>query len=149
MDPVIATLAGSVIAVLTPYVKQSAEEFARFAGQAAYEKTKSLLESLKARWADDKEASETLERFQEKPERYQPVLNDILEEKLSKDQALASDIGRQLKEMGPVLEIIQKIKEGENITGLEAGQVSGGKARVSQEIEKGKGVTGAKIDRLG
>jgi len=148
MDP-ISTLVGSVMGVLMPYVVKGAEEFARLAGEAAYNKARHLLDTLKAKLAGDKEAIDGLTRLEEKPERYQPVVEDILKEKLSQDKDLAAELERLLKEMGPDLEIIQKIKVGEKVTGLEADEMVGGKAKVTQEIEEGKDVTGAKIKRMG
>src|SRR4051812_41766434 len=68
MDPAIASLAANVVAVLMPIVTTGAEEVVRAVGDAAYEKAKGLLSSLKARWAGDEEAADTLKRFEEKPE---------------------------------------------------------------------------------
>lgn len=84
-----------------------------------------------------------------KPERYQPVLEDILNEKLAQDKDFADELAHLLKEMGPTLEIVQKMKEAEDVTGLEAEDMSRSKAKVRQDIEKAEKVTGAKIDRIG
>jgi hypothetical protein len=149
MDPIITGLVTSVITVLTPYVKKGAGEFANAAGEVAYEKAKGLLATLKKRWVKDKEASTQLENFEKKPERYQPVLEDILAEKLSEDKEFADELAQILKEMGPTLEIIQKMEEAEDVTGLEAEEMAGGKAKVEQEIGKAKNVTGAKFKRIG
>jgi hypothetical protein len=148
MEPV-TTIAATVIGVLSPYLAKGAEEFIKAAGKDAYEKAKMLLGTLKARWAGDKEASEQLARFEEKPERYRPVLEDILHEKLAQDNDLMTELNRLLQEMGPTLNVVMKMKEAEDVTGLEAKEMAGGRASVTQEIEKGKNVTGAKIDRIG
>src|SRR5919202_4680203 len=109
VDPVtITTLAASVMTVLTPYAATGGHAFAKSAGMAAYQKATELYGTLKARWAGDKEATETLARFEEKPERYKPVLEDILKEKLAQDSELATKLATLLDEMGPSLEIIQK-----------------------------------------
>ena len=149
MDPVTATLAANVMTVLMPYAAMGAQEFAKSAGKEAYEKAKSLIATLKARWAGDEEAADTLARFEEKPERYQPVLKDILEEKLSQDKELATELATILNQMGPTLEIIQQMEEGRRVTGLEAAQMSGGRASVRQDIQRGEDVTGARISRIG
>ena len=148
-DPVTATLAANVITVLIPYAAMGAQEFVKSAGKDAYEKAKSLMATLKARGAEDEEATATLARFQEKPERYQPVLKDILEEKLIQDQELDTELATLLNEMGPSLEIIQQMEEGRRVTGLEAEQMSGGRARVRQDIERGEDVAGVRIGRIG
>jgi hypothetical protein len=149
MDPVTITLAANVMTVLMPYVAMGAQEFAKSAGKEAYEKAKSLLGTLKARWAGDEEATDAVARFEEKPERYRPVLEGILEEKITQDRELAAELATLLEEMGPSLEVVQRMEEGRRITGLEAEQMSGGKARVRQDIGKGEDVTGARIGHIG
>jgi hypothetical protein len=149
MDPVTATLAANVMTVLMPYAAMGAQEFVKSAGKEAYEKAKNLLGTLKARWAGDEEATDAIARFEEKPERYQPVLEGILEEKITQDRELAAELATLLEEMGPSLEVVQRMEEGRRITGLEAEQMSGGRARVRQDIGRGEDVTGARIDRIG
>ncbi len=149
MDPVTGTLAASVVAVLAPYVAMGAQEFARNAGKEAYEKAKTMLATLKAKWTWDKEATDALARFEQKPERYAPVLEDVLREKLAEDKELAALMATVLNEMGPSLEVVQKMEEGRRVTGLEAEEMIEGKARISQDIERGEDVTGARIRRIG
>jgi hypothetical protein len=149
MDPVTVTLAANVMTVLMPYAAMGAQEFVKSAGKEAYEKAKTLLGTLKARWAGDVEATDAVARFEEKPERYQPVLEGILEEKITQDKELAAELATLLEEMGPSLEVVQRMEEGRRITGLEAQQMSGGRARVRQDIGRGEDVTGARIGRIG
>jgi len=149
MDPVTAALAANVMSVLMPYAAMGAQAFARSAGKDAYEKAKSLLGTLKARWAGDEEATDAVDRFEEKPERYRPVLEGILEEKITQDEQLAAELATLLEEMGPSLEVIQRMEEGRRVTGVEAEQMSGGRAKVRQDIGRGEDVTGARIGRIG
>src|SRR5215213_11778022 len=149
MDPATLSLAASVMTVLMPYVTMGAQAFVRSAGSDAYEKVKSMFGTLKARWSGDEEATETLARFEEKPERYRTVLEDILKEKLSQDMKLAEELATLLNEMGPSLEVIQQMEEGRRVTGLEAEEMTEGKARVWQDIQRGEDVTGARIRRIG
>lgn len=149
MDAVVASLAANVVAVLAPYVALGAQEFVKSAGQEAYEKAKGMITALKARWAKDEEATDALRRFEEKPERYAPVLEDVLKEKLAGDEELAAALSVLLNEMGPSLEIVQKMEEGRRVTGLAAEEMTGGRARVSQDIDRGEDVTGARIGRIG
>jgi|SRR5215203_3710524 len=149
MDPVTVTLAANVMTVLMPYAAMGAQEFVKSAGKEAYEKAKSLIGTLKARWARDEEATDAVARFEEKPERYRPALEDILTEKLASDEELATELATLLNEMGPTLEIVQQMEEGLRVTGLEAEQMSGGRASVRQDIERGEDVTGARIGRIG
>ena len=147
MDP--ASIVTGVLTVLMPYVAKGAKEFISMAGEAGYEKAKGLFEKLKAKWSGDKEVTSTLENFEAKPERYKPVLEDIMHEKLAKDPELAGELAKMLQEMGPTLTIIQEMDEAKGVTGLAAGEVNSGNVNVTQKIKKAEDVTGAKIDRIG
>jgi hypothetical protein len=149
VDPVTASVATNVVAVLAPYVAVGAQEFAKSVGKEAYEKAKGMLAALRAKWTGDKEATDALTRFEEKPERYAPVLEDVLREKLAEDKELAAVLSTLLNEMGPSLEVVQQMKEGRRVTGLEAEEMAGGKATVRQDIGTGEDVTGARIRRIG
>jgi hypothetical protein len=149
MDPITASLAANVVAVLAPYVAVGAQEFARNVGKDAYEKAKTMLAALRAKWTGDEEATDALTRFEEKPERYAPVLEDVLREKLAEDKELAMVLSTLLNEMGPSLEVVQKMDEGRRVTGIEAEEMAGGRATVNQDIGTGEDVTGARIGRIG
>jgi hypothetical protein len=149
MDPVTASLAANVVAVLAPYVAVGAQEFARNVGKEAYEKAKTMLAALRAKWAGDEEATDALTRFEEKPERYAPVLEDVLKERLAEDKELAAVLSTLFNEMGPSLEVIQQMEEGRRVMGLEAEEMAGGRASVRQDIGTGEDVTGARIRRIG
>jgi hypothetical protein len=149
MDPITASLAAKVVSVLAPYVVVGAEEFVRNAGKDAYEKAKTMFAALRAKWTGDEEATDALTRFEDKPERYAPVLEDVLREKLAEDKELATVLSTLLNEMGPSLEVVQKMEEGRKVTGLEADEMTGGRATVDQDIGTGEDVTGARIRRIG
>jgi hypothetical protein len=149
MDPITASLAANVVAVLATYVAVGAQEFVRNAGKDAYEKAKTMLGALRAKWTGDEEATDALSRFEDKPERYAPVLEDVLREKLTEDKELAVALSTLLNEMGPSLEVVQKMEEGRKVTGIEAEEMAGGRATVSQDIGTGEEVTGARIRRIG
>lgn len=108
-----------------------------------------MFETLKKRWSGDEEASEALENLGKKPERYQPILEDILKEKLEHNKGLADELQKLLNEMGAELEIIQKIGTAKDVTGLEADEMSRGKVKVTQKIERAEDVTGARIKHIG
>lgn len=149
MDPAIIDVSTKVMAVLLPFVTKGAEEFASKVGDAAYEKAKTLLTVLKQKWSGDKEATESLALFEQKPQRYQTVLEDILQEKLVEDHDLVTQVTRLLQEMGPTLEIIQQMEEGKDIIGLKAREMRSGRVRISQDITKAEGARGAEFDTLG
>src|SRR4028118_643791 len=129
MEPITASLAANVVAVLAPCVAVGAQEFVRNAGKDAYEKAKTMLAALRAKWAGDEEATDALTRFEEKPERYAPVLEDVLKEKLAEDKELAMVLSTLLSEMGPSLEVVQRMEEGQRVTGLQAEEMAEGRAR--------------------
>lgn len=147
MDP--ATIATAVLAILAPYAKKSAQEFIRTAGEVGYERAKRLLATLKERWTGDEEASAVLTQFEKKPERYEGVLQDVLKEKLQTDTTLSADLDQQIRELGPKLQVIQRMNVGENVTGADIEEARKGSIAVEQEINQGKDVTGARIGTLG
>lgn len=149
MDPAIIDISTKVMAVLLPFVTKGTEEFASKVGDAAYEKAKTLLTVFKQKWSGDKEATESLALFEQKPQRYQAVLEDILQEKLAEDHDLAVQVVRLLQEMGPTLEIIQRMEEGKDIIGLKAKEMRSGRATISQDGTKVEGMTGAEFGTLG
>ena len=145
-------LATTVLSILTPYAARTGKEFVEAVGETAYQRAKALMDTLKERWArrtEHKEASDVLENFEKKPERYTPVLQDVLEEKIAADPELADELTRRTQEFGPLIEIIQRLENAEGVTGLEVKEMTGGKASISQEIKGSRNVTGAKIDRIG
>jgi hypothetical protein len=149
MDLTLADLAAKVIGVLAPYAAKGAEEFAQAAGQAACDKVKGLLAKLKERWAGDDEAELSLTQFEKKPERYRTSLEDLLKEKLAEDPGLVNEVKTLLAGLGPQLDVIQKMDVGKKISGLDVKEMTGGRARVEQEIRQAEDVTGARIERIG
>lgn len=149
MDPVTAGLATSVVTVLATSVSMGAQEFAKSAGKEAYEKVKAMFAAIRVRWSGDEEATGVLRRFEQDPERYAPFLEDVLRETLAEDEELAAVLATSLDEMGPSLQVVQRMEEGRRVTGLEADEMTGGKATVRQDIGVGEDVTGARIRRVG
>jgi|SRR5579884_3863964 len=135
MDPAIVDLATKVVAIMLPFVSKSAEEFATKAGDSAYEKAKALFATLKHKWSGDKEATEALAHFEQKPERYKEVFNDILQEKLSEDKDLAAAITRLLQEMGPTVKIFQKLEALEDSTAVEVDRMKSGSMNIDQDAK--------------
>jgi len=113
----ISTLVPAVMALLAPFVAKGAEEFARTAGKAAAEKAGALLRTLRERWSKDDEAKDALTKFEQKPERYRPVVEDILTEAVKADPAFAQALSQIL---GPVQQMAGgkyqiQITEGQGI----------------------------------
>ena len=147
MEPI--TIAATAIGILGPFVAKGAEEFVKTAGKEAYEKTKKLFATLKTRWSGDEEAMSTLTNFEKKPDRYESVLKSILQEDLAKDPNFRTELARQLEQIGPYVEVIQKMKKGEDIIGIQVDEMNKGKAIVNQEIDEAKNVQGFVSKTLG
>lgn len=147
MDP--ATIVTTVMAVLTPFVKKGVAEFGRAAGQAACDKAEQLLGYLKGKLAGDPAAASNLEKFEKKPEVYQPVIEDVLKEKVAAEPAFAAELETRAKELGPVLVIIQELEKADRSVGLHADELKSGNVSVTQKIKDGTDVTGARIGRIG
>jgi hypothetical protein len=146
MDP--ATLAASAIAILTPYVSKGAKELVETVGQTAYDHAKKLLGTLKARWSADPVASDSLSRFEKKPEIHAPVLQEIVEERLAKDSQLRDEVAQTVKEVGPKLAILIKMTKGEDVTGLDAESVNAD-VDVKLDIGEGKKIVGVRAKNVG
>ena len=135
--------------ILLPYVTLGATEFVHTVGEIGFQKAKVLFEKLKVRWSGDTEASSALQNFEEKPERYRVIVEDILREKLSEDSDFAREIADTLNDLKPVIEIVQEVAEGKEVTGLESDEMHAGQATITQKITKAETATGAKIKRVG
>jgi hypothetical protein len=150
MDPAIAALVTNVITVLAPFVAKGAEEFSSKVGGAAYEKAKAILSTLKQKWSkDDEDATTTLALFEKKPERYQEALEGILGEKLSQDEDLKAQLTRIIQDMGPTIEVLQKMDDAENVKGAKFGGVKHGHITHTQGFIKGKDIEGPTFGDIG
>ncbi len=149
MEPVTTTIITGVMSVIMPYVTRGAKDFINMAGDVAYNKAKLFMEKLKARLAGDEEATNNLNLLEKKPQRYENVVESILQEKLNEDKDLAAELEKLLHDFGPELSIIQKMKVGRGVTGLEADEVTGGRVSIEQHIEQAENVIGTRIKRIG
>lgn len=149
MDPIIAGIGAKVADILLPLVKKGAQQFAKEVGVAACEKAESMLKALRVRLSGDKTATDMLSEFEKDPEGYRPVLEKIIQKKVDQDNDLATELIKLLKDMGPTLKVIQKMKEAEDVTGMEAEEMTEGSVEVVEEFEKAKKIIGVKIGRIG
>jgi hypothetical protein len=148
----VTMLASSVVALLAPFVKKASEAVANEVGKSIYAKLGKMFTSVKESVTGDPAAADALQRFQANPERYQPMLEDILGEKIRGSDELRSSLSalvQEIKAEGPNLRIVMNLKAVEEAIGLIAGEVKAGDIQVEQTAEDAKRVVGAKIDRLG
>ncbi len=154
MDP--ATIAASAVALLAPYLKKAAEEFAGEAGKGAAtlvkEKAQALWQRLSAGFAGDAAAVEVLDRFAADPDAHKDEFEKKMAGKLAEDRPLRDEFAAALAEIrraAPHIRVVQKMEEAEATVGLRAKRMSRGTAEVTQVIDKAKGTTGVDLDEIG
>jgi hypothetical protein len=143
------TLAASAISLVAPYLAKTAEEFAKEGGKEAFALAKKLADRLERWWKGDPVAQAAAENLPKDPERYAPMLSALLSADLAKDENLAAELRSLIDNLGPVVEVLQKIDIGRGVTGADIGHMLQGRLRVHQEMRQADNVTGAKVQRLG
>ena len=145
MDP----LTAAVLAAITSYVTTQTGDLLNKIGEVASAKAKIIFDRLKERWRGNDAASRDLESFQREPEIYAPVVQARLEKTLSEDGELRNELEQLVREIGPQIEIMQDIARGEGIVGLQAEEMTRGRATIQQRVTEGKNITGAKFGKIG
>jgi hypothetical protein len=143
------TLAAAIISVVAPYLVKGAEEFAKSAGAAAFDQVKGLAGRLRTWWSGDAVATAAAENFAKDPERYGKTLGELLTSDLEKDPALADELRGFLKQLGPSIEVVQKIEIGRGVTGADIGTLLSGRVRVEQNVTDASDVTGYRGTKVG
>jgi len=139
MDP--ATIAGSVITILGPYVSQMGEALTKTVGEVAVDKASKLLGWLKQKFEGDPAAMKDLTRFEKDPKSYEVALKDTIQEKAEADASFAQEAEKRVAEIGPTLTIFQDIVEGKVVVGGK-GNINSGGVDVKQKVQKADEVTG-------
>ena len=147
MDP--ATIAASVIAILAPYAKDAGKELVKTVGEVTVNKAKDLMSWLKKQLERDPIASSDLSRFEADPDKFESGLKATIQEQAEKDPTFAAEVKRRIDDIGPVIVVLQQMKKGEDITGVEADVIKSGKFTATQVIDEGKGVKGVKVKIAG
>jgi hypothetical protein len=152
MDP--AAIGAAVIAVLTPYAKKALENFAGKAGELALEKTMQLSSWLKDKLSGDSYAKKTFERFEDEPDKYGPILEDVVRDTAEADAEFANQVAQHLDEIekaGTSVRVVQQILIArKKVTGVDAGDVVDADISVDQTIdEAGDDVVGARLGSIG
>ena len=119
------------------------QEFAKEAGKAAFAKCGELIQAIYSKFSGDEEAERALNNFEKKPERYRATFEDILMRN-SKRTRRSHRIQRLIEATGSDIQVIQKMEEGEEVTGIETDKMTSGSAKVDQDIKKGRKWLGPK-----
>jgi hypothetical protein len=154
MDPLTMTLATNAVAVVTPLVMKGAEKIAEELGSYAAKKIKGVLNSLKSRFSKNKEAEESLQRFEEKLDRSSAaVVNDYLQEELEADKQFATELQRLLqdvKKSKPDIELYIKNVSSKVVRGFDLGTVEAGEFKADmQDVRDADEVVGFKANHVG
>jgi len=150
MEPI--TIAASVVTLLMPLVKNSAEAFAGEAGKAVYKQAKDLFAILKAKLSKDSDAKLTLKRFKKKPDDYKRNFLDLLNEKISDDKNFAKelvDILNDIKKSGPEVKVVFELGKVETLNAGEIEEMYEGRYEALIKVRKAKVITGPIIGRIG
>ena len=148
MDP--ASIGASVIALLTPLAKETMQDFAGMAGDAAAAKAKELREWLRAKLSGDSYATETLERFEAEPETYGGPLQAMITQKVNEEPELADELTSKIEEIertAPTIAVVQEMQKARNVIGAEIGEAHDVDISVKQKIGEAEDVTGVKIGK--
>ena len=105
--------------------------------------------SCGAWWSRDKVASDELERFQDEPDMYRPVVEARLVKKLTAEPDMQREFEALITGMGPQVEVFQKIAQANGVTGARIEELVRGHVHVEQQMDTAENVTGAEIKRLG
>lgn len=147
MDPV--TIAASVVSILAPFAKDAGKELIKTVGEIGVNKAKDLLAWLKQKFEGDPSAAKDLSRFEADPDRFESGLKATIEDKSQQDPAFAAELKRRIDDIGPMITVFQKIKEGKDVVGIEADTVNSGKLGVTQEAEKIEKAVGVRVKTVG
>ena len=129
MDPL--TIGAAVVTILTPYVADAGKELVRTVGETGVQKTKELMQWLKAKFAGDPVAATDLSRFEKDPAGYAKPLQDTIVKKVNDDPAFSAEITKRVGDLGPTIAIIQRFDRSVGAIGV-LGDVSSGRVSVEQ-----------------
>lgn len=147
MDP--ATVAASVVSILAPYFADAGKEVLKAGGEAGLQKVKTLLGWLKQRFADDPSAAKDLARFEQNPQAFTPSLQATIEERLRDDPAFAAEIRERIAELGPVISVVQRFREFNNVTAVDVDAIRSGQVSVRQEGDTATNSGGVRAKTIG
>lgn len=150
MDP--ATLAASIAALLTPYLKKAGEDFVGEVGKYVQDQAKTLWQKLRAKLDDDPPTRVVLDEFERDPDARADAFKKRIEETVAADKPLLDEIAAdlaELKRQAPHVRVVQQMREAEDIVGVKVKRVKSGTVDVSQSVGTAKKITGVEIDEIG
>lgn len=149
MDPVLMALAGKALQLVGPYIAKGGEKVAEALGEQIGTQLGGLVERIRARFRRDPAGAQVLDRYGADPRANEAAAQQVLAEEMERDPAFRTELERDVNRFGPVLAVVQRIQDGERITGAEIGTITRGLVQVHQDVGTARDVTGAKIDTFG
>jgi hypothetical protein len=150
MDP--ASIAAALGALLAPYLKKVAEDFAGEAGKYVQGRAKALWVRLRARLSGDPRAKEALDHFEADPEGRKAEFEEVVGSRVAGDASLRDELAAaiaEIRQQAPQLKVVQRMKDAEEMTGVRARRMQRGSAEVTQEADRVTKATGVEIDEIG
>jgi Lhr-like helicase len=116
-------IAGSVVALLAPYLVKAGESAAQEMGKTGFGKVKAIYQAISQKFSRDDYGQQALKRLEEKPldEKRQRALIDLLEEKVTEDPEFAKKLAalvENVTEGKPTNQFVTQIfgPVGKNVT---------------------------------
>jgi len=144
MDPVLMTLAGKALQLVAPYLAKGGEKVAEALGEEIGAQVKGLVERIRARFRREPAKAEVLDQYAADPAANEGAAQATLARELEADPAFRAEVEADVNRFGPVLSVVQRIKEGKEVTGAEFDEVKKGLIQVHQEMDKGEKIVGFK-----
>lgn len=142
-------LAATAISLVAPYLVKGAEGFASEAGKQIGDKVGELAKRLGKWWSGEPVAAAAAKEIPNDPVKYGKLLETLLSGDLAKDEALASEVRTLVDQLGPQVQVIQRMEVAKGVTGADISVLASGRVNVEQDIKDATGVTGVKAGRVG
>lgn len=149
MDPVLMVLAGKALQLVAPYLAKGGGKVAEVLGEEIGTQVKGLLGRIRARFRREPAHTDVLDRYAADPAANEGALQATLAREMETDPAFRAEVERDVNRFGPVLSVVQRIREGKEVTGAEIDAMKKGLVQVHQEMDRGENVTGARIKDFG
>jgi len=149
--PIIALgeFASTVASLLTPYLLKKGKEAVQSIGNDAFAKTEEFLETLRKKWFNDKDSSDTLKKYEEKPET-QDAFKGTLEEKMKNNPELVEYAKNFVGNTGPQLIVNFEAGTVDDSTIARIKSIASGNVKIDMKADvlRGKSV-GLDIGNIG
>jgi hypothetical protein len=145
----VEALAGLAISLVAPYLAKGAESFAQEVGSEAANAVKAVFDRLRKWWSGQPVAAAAAESLPAEPEKYSPILTQLLSSDLAEDDAFTAELRALTERVGPNVQVVQRMNVGKGVTGADIEELVSGTVSVQQHIGQAENVTGLKAKKVG